>query len=174
MVEATATLRRLSEKVSKLNKSSDDLNKLVSAYEEKLADMKIGVEVWVNDPEEMAFHSFMDGYGIVHGESFVLATGDKNNDPDEGKWSTFVYCLGYCKIGDAWRIAVKSGWATMFGNDDSHSFDEEMRIPLAEASRNMRINALGAMEKLFKAIEGRVDKMLNSIEAGKKFIKSID
>jgi len=70
---------------------------------------------------------------------------------------------------------VKSGWATTFGNDD-HSFEEvePKRIPLAEASRNIRINALGAMDQLFKAIEERVDEMLNSIEAGKKFIKSID
>jgi len=131
----------------------------------------------------MPFHSieYVNTYGDTtgewSGETFVLRAEHRSNDTDNDTRAAFIHVLGYCKIGDTWRIAVKKGLATTIGKKENSAYEWEEsqpRYPLLEASRTMRLKALGAMDRLFKIIEEKLDEMLKSIENGKKFLRSIE
>lgn len=169
MVEAKETLRKLSEKASKLNKSSDEINGIISAFENKLAEMNLGIEVWYGDTDKDWFCN-----PNAHHHGFTLAKDD--DEDDNGDRVSFIVVLGYCKIGSSWRLAVKEGniRCTQVGEDFIETFTEVKRYPLSEASRADRMNALGAMEWLFQAIENKADELLAKIEKGRQFVKSIE
>jgi hypothetical protein len=46
--------------------------------------------------------------------------------------------------------------------------------PLAECSREFRIQAIGMMGALFGRLNEKIEKMLDDINKGKEFLKSID
>jgi len=169
MVEAKETLRKLSEKASKLNKQSDEINGIISAFENKLAEMNLGIEVWYGDPDKDWFCN-----PNAHHHGFTLS---KEDDEDEnGDRFSYIAVLGYCKIGNSWRLAVREGnvKCTQVGEDFIETFTEAKRYTLSEASRIDRMNALGAMEWLFQAIENKADELLAKIEKGRQFVKSIE
>jgi len=166
MVDATETLRKLSEKASKLNKSSDEINKIIAAYEKKLAEMKIGVTVWLSDPNENSFDP---------GNTTLWHTCLQKTDRGT-RWGAEI--LGYAKFGDKWQLCRRLIRVSQFYCNETESWEQSVeeivRSPLNEASRESRIRALGLMDKLFAAIEEKVDQMLKSIEDGKKFVASIE
>lgn len=173
MVDATETLRKLSEKASKLNKSSDEINKIIAAYETKLADMKIGIEFWLGDPDEC----WADSAPLTISSWSTEYDDEKGEVP--GNRTAFARYLGYSKLRDGWQLAIREGNITTgvdaTGNRDE-SFDESMvsKTALVKASREVRIKALGKMAHLFAAMDKKMDDMLGSIEQGKKFLKSIE
>ncbi len=167
MTEADRKLHRIAEKVSRLNRSSDEINDMIVALEEKLEKMNIGVGVWVCDPDE----NFFDP-----AQSFSLRTPavrEDENDPKRRYVNATL--LGYQKLAGKWRIAA---WSMAFSErpDPNDPRGEGLRqTPLAggdiwalvDAPRDCRIAALKGMPLLFEAIENRVDEQLRGIEEGK-------
>jgi hypothetical protein len=169
MVDATETFRKLSEKASKLNKSSDEINRIISSFEKKLGEMNLGVEVWYGDPDRSWF---LNPEADSHG--FTLERSDMH--VEKGRQSSFIIVLGYAKLGNSWRLAVREGTIRggFSGGEYVETFAEDKRFPLSEATRAVRMSALGAMEGLFGAIEKKADELLAQLEKGRKFVKSIE
>lgn len=173
MAEADKKLRQISEKVSRLNKSSDEINDMIVAFEEKLAKMNIGVEVWVSDPDE----NFFDP-----NESFSLRTPVVREDEKDPKCRYInATLLGYQKLSGKWRIVA---WSIAFSErpDPNDPRGEEVcQTPLGggdiwalvDAPRECRITALKGMPLLFEAIENKVDELLRGIEEGKKHAEAL-
>lgn len=169
MVDATETLSRLSHKASKLNKLSDEINGIISTFEKKLAGMNLGIEVWYGDPDKDWFcNPEATWYG------FTLKRDDA--EAKAGIRESYIAVLGYCKNGDTWCLAVKEGIVKgrMINNEFQENFIEDKRYPLAEASRVIRMRAVGAMEQFFEAVEKKADELIAEIETGKQFVKSIE
>lgn len=173
MVDADRKLRQIAEKVASLNKSSDEINDLIAALEEKLAKMSIGTEVWVSDPDE----NFFDPK-----ESFSLRPPVVREDDKDPKCRYIdATLLGYQKIGGKWRIAA---WSIAFSErpDPDDTGGREIRqtplaggdiLALVDAPRECRIAALKGMPLLFEAIESKVDEMLRGIEEGKGQVEKL-
>jgi hypothetical protein len=168
MTEADRKLRQIAGKVSQLNKSSDEINDMIVALEEKLEKMNIGVEVWVSDPDE----NFFDP-----NESFSLKTPVVREDENDPRCRYLnATLLGYQKLGGKWRIVAWS-MAVSERPDPNDPRGEEIRQTplgggdiraLVDAPRECRIAALKGMPLLFEAIENKVDVLLRRIEEGKK------
>lgn len=171
MVDATETLRKLSEKASQLNKSSDEINEIIAAYEKKLAKMKIGATVWLSDPDE----DFFDPSNTFKRFPALWHTCSENTKAST-RYEAEI--LGYAKFDDKWQLGRRQIRVSQFYRRESDSWEQSVEntlySPLSEASRESRVKALGLMDMLFAAIGKKVDEMLKSIEDGKKFIGSIE
>lgn len=179
MSDAEKRLAELAAKAESLNAKSGDLNKIIASFEERLAAMKLGVEVWMWDQRRDWFHSVQTNFG--HRADSMWAALDTTEadvfEQDDYVRESYVLFLGYAKVGDSWRLAVREGTVRTTGEHEVNAeerFVENKRYPLAEAPRKIRIKAIGMMDNLLVAITTKVEEMLSDIEKGKKAVESID
>jgi len=153
----TMLLSRFEETASQLREATNSLNSILNDVEKQLNEANVGVEVWLPTP-------------------FV--------ERDEGSKREW---LGYAKVDRKWRIAVKH--VTLYGtdldlddddpnarNDDSPEqigenasafgdpAPENEAIPLAQASRELRIAALDHLPALIGAVDAEAKKELQKVQ----------
>jgi hypothetical protein len=166
MSDAREKLSMLAKGAARLNKESDEINKIISDFEAKLAGMNLGIEVWVQDPAEYAFDQTRSGYlGCV-----ILNEPDPGAPKSNEHWR--VWTLGYSKINEKWRIAMKCTELAKVGGE--YTEWQHQSWPLSEIGRDFRIKALGMMGDLFDRLNEKMEEMLGDIGKGKEFLKSID
>jgi hypothetical protein len=125
------SLEKLRAASARLNKSTDELNGTIERLEKQLAEMKIGVAVWL---------------GLALDSSLI---NDEKGD-EETAWD-----VGYCKVGlGNWRIAARldrrrvgEGWVTIEGP-----------VPLASGPRVVRVLAAPHLEKLVLALAEKAEE----------------
>lgn len=84
------TIKELSDLSRQLNQESDKVNSIILRINENLANLNLGVEVWLT------------------GEP--IETGERGEVETESGWTEECIqeaILGYCRIGRAWELAVK-------------------------------------------------------------------
>jgi hypothetical protein len=168
MVDANATFEKLAQSAEILNSKTDEINAAIAAFEAKLVALKIGIELWIEDPDTKFFDP---------DSTYSLKIERKTINDERAEYT--VAFFGFARIDKAWRLAVKRELITHRVDEDdrnetiweNHEID---RFPLANVPRNYRIKALGMFEQLLGAINVQMGQMLDSIERGKNFVKSID
>jgi 5-methylcytosine-specific restriction protein A len=144
MVDTFSTLAALSEQ---LNSKTDNLNVVITAFNENLARLNLGIEVWIDaDPLE------------------------RKNVRQENRghlcWVADLTMLGYCRADDSWQLAVKN--ATRIEYTENGGIREELieaRIPqpLLRASRDIRLAAVEKLPRVMMELESRARMLLASI-----------
>jgi predicted nuclease with TOPRIM domain len=139
MADPFSRLQKLS---NQLNESSDLLNHSVAELEAQFAQMRLGIEVWAEEP--VAKKTVADQKsGIGYEEEFYFGYAKK---PD-GKWGL---CIQKLLIGP----------------------DVETRQPFDQAPRSLRLKALEKLPSLIKQFEKEAIRVLNAVEKARKLINS--
>jgi hypothetical protein len=133
----TDLLSAFESKAAKLNKSSDSINEIIKAVEERLVRANAGVAVFLEEP--------------------VLETGEPHRDGGECTLSDECQ-LGFTKFDSGWHLAVKKWVIRDFGPEQGSDRAVLAVVPLLQAARNLRIRALEILRDLQEAINERVDR----------------
>jgi hypothetical protein len=161
-VEFSALLTTLTNTAETLNAESADINTLIDQMEEKLQALNLGFEVWVNRCPLTERLSEEENYDRDIGNGPLVTRGTQDTQ------------LGYTKIGDAWRLAIRT--ATWQYVDPEQPDGEAKEIvhgnptPLNDAPRHLRIKALEAFPALIWLLQEEAEKALQAITRAKKFI----
>ena len=154
--------KKLEEVASRLNKTSDDINKTLQKIQNKLNASNIGLEVWMglyltsNDKELSA---------DANGEAITPF-------PSATTKALEVY-LGYAKTKDGWGLAVQHrevyyGVGNYGDLDKVGSYDLGDPESLLKASREIRIAALKHLQPLIDAIVDEAEAAVADIEKARQ------
>lgn len=148
MVPLNDSLQELSVLAGQLNEETDGLNEFISDLEKKIGASKVGVTVWIDEMK------LLD-------ESAGELEGSK-----EG------WYLGYTKIGDAWRIAVKRVNELYDTNREFVTANDlSDPMPLSKAPRIVRVESAPYLEKLVMKLAKRVREHIHNIQIAKQAAK---
>ncbi len=139
------TLKELSRLSITLNSKSDQINQIISGFEEKLVILNLGIECWLDSPRHRLSSSTY-------------------KDRNETKYRDDVV-LGFCRIGDHWRLAFKKVTSSILWSDDDRDWYDELEeesnpSPLLKASRELRVEALREMDNLFGGIKKEAEAFI--------------
>lgn len=132
---------RLEELSTQLNESSDSLSESIKRVEAKLASLRLGVSVWVED-------------ATIDTERCVSREGDVEGE---------IYIrLGYTKIDGKWCLAIGDE-----KNNFQRGYMEEgyKLLPLLQAPREHRVRALQLIPRLIKALEAGAEAELKAVQS---------
>ncbi|MCH7960605.1 MAG: hypothetical protein IID08_10755 [Candidatus Hydrogenedentes bacterium] len=150
-------LNKLAEVASQLNTETDDLNRLIISLEERLAGMQIGLECWC-------------GLTIEPVERF-----GENYETDEKDKFRESWNLGYCKIGDAWRIAIRreiDDYAPPYDQWDFAGVVTATLTSLANAPRHLRISFAEHLDTLISSLTELAERRVEEMQKAKKELAS--
>jgi hypothetical protein len=147
MVHALKGLAVLS---TQLNEKSDHLNQTIAKFNEKLGALNLGIETWlVHDPvEEGEYHDNSTSFAHVRSARATL--------------------LGYCRVANDWQLAIKQATLNNHveeGEEYTIVTDSSTPTPLLQASRSIRMTAMGSLEALLTSLQTEASIMLSGIEA---------
>ncbi len=152
MVEIAKQIEQFHGAALRLNQVSDSMNDILSKAEEQIAVAKPGLEFWLDD-EKFASGLLREAAGSV-GEYDL-----PNNATDPER----VYYLGFAKIDGQWRLALRT-------NIEWKRPDQEWGIlqiaitPIAQAPRNLRIEAVEALPRFLEDFRKRIEAAVSTIE----------
>jgi hypothetical protein len=156
--ENPARLASLAKTAVALNRVSNSLNTKLDTVEKRLIELNIGLEVWV-------------------ARRLSSITVNPCLDPHHGKIECYLdRQLGFAKLNGKWCLAVRgveirTGYFE--GDINCPSTSEhvvEQPIPLAQASRQERIEALSLLEDLYEALEEEAKRAIQIIEEAEKLV----
>jgi len=154
MTSIESSLDRLAGVAGRLNTETDALNLVIEAVERRLDSMNLGISYWDDallEPEEDA------GTG-----------GDLR--------ITRGWVLGYHKVGDEWRVAVKGVRVEegYFENDLNCPYrnisTDKDPVPLLRASRSIRVQAAGRVQAVLDGLAERGRAYVATIGNAKKLV----
>jgi hypothetical protein len=154
-VEFSRLLAELSTTAKKLNQESDSLNDLITGCEQMLADLNIGLEVWlVSNP--------IDSMPIREEDDDGKETDGGNEDRE----------LGFANaLGQGWGLWVRCAQYKDNGYGRTILSDIVHVKALSECSRRDRIEGLKRLPALVAAIKREADEAVKAIEAAKRLVK---
>lgn len=150
MTPSESALEALARAASNLNKETDHLNEIISGLEKRLGEMKLGVSVW------------LDGHPIEE-------TEPSNN-------TSLSYRVGYAKVGNEWRLAVKRirrTWGFFEGELDQPFEEREIvgdPAPLANAPRSVRVHACGLLDELIEELTHKASYFTEIIAGARQLL----
>lgn len=153
-------------KVSKqINQRSDEANQILKELEQKLVAMNLGVEAWITK------------YPLTSIESTVEMEDKRDYELYDERHRTDEV-LGFGYFGDRQMLLVKESFysesphqLTQYGN---WRLDRETEAkPLLQASRQLRIEALGNIEHLIDAVLVEAKKVIEAIDKGRKTVDNL-
>lgn len=159
--------KKLEELASRLNKASDEVNATLQKVQAKLNGMNIGIETWM--------------LGVpLFSQDMELALDDDGNFitpfPGATTRADEVY-LGYAKTSEGWGLAIQRkevyyGTGTYIninrGLEEVGSYNVGNPEPLLKASRDIRIEALGQLQRLIDLIVSTAEAAIVDIENARK------
>jgi hypothetical protein len=151
MVDKIAELAALSQE---LNQESDTLNETIALVNSKLLRMALGVEAWVGS----------------------IAEGDPWYKPDDedSKWPLHEETwLGYYRFERGWELAVKTVTRQQTSYQEEETVEASKPLPLLNASRDIRVQAMELVPSLLGAIKREAEKLIASIKNAKKAAKAL-
>ncbi len=147
----------------KLNEEADALNEMYEDLEDDLQRQGVGVSVWLDDfaararGQQKALNSLGRTPTPIDPVFPGLAM-TTSSDGAEG------YSLGYARVRDKWRLAVRPMRTLPELNEGGDLVVEVgTPAPLLEASRGVRIEAARYLELLLEALEVEVREHLDGI-----------
>jgi hypothetical protein len=162
-VELSTLLSDLKESGKQLNQASDSINSTISSIEQQIVEANVGLECWLPDrPLETS-----ESKSVLWN-----AHGDFGQT-----WTQTI--LGFAKVGQTWRIAIRdiTFVAEVVAESDEGDETGEPQASygppsaLWQASRQLRIRALEEMPALIKNLGDAAKKAIKSIEDAKLLVK---
>jgi hypothetical protein len=127
---------------------------------------QVGVSVWLDGDTGFLLDE-------SHEKPKLTADGDLDGEPVE----CAGWVLGFAKVEDHWRIAVRPGhriWTPALlntGDDDMMVVGEGEPRPLLKAPRGVRVEAAGYLEDLIESISERAAQFANDIDRVQELTK---
>jgi hypothetical protein len=149
-VEFSRLVSELTQSAKTLNQESDSINTLISKFEETLTAINLGLEVWLTSPELRSRR--------------WTEQNDEGQTVEEG---THDEELGFAKVDDNWRLAVRT---STYRSDGDLLSTARLR-PLLDLSREIRIEALRHFPALAARMKQEADAAVRAITDAKKFVK---
>lgn len=131
----TNNLKELRTVASDLNKETDTLNIALQEVQNQLSSLNLEIETWLKTP---------------------IAIKKVGFDLSRDKIIWYEFFLGYCRLKGQWTLAVKKVKVERVLSLTDERFEYKSPVPLLNVSRKMRIEALGSLQDLIKAIERKM------------------
>jgi len=162
----TSQFAALSDVAARLNAQSDTVNQLIEQFQDKLRALNVGLEAWVLLQTE-------PGSATVPVPGPRLTT---TRQPARAMPVTIEISVGHARGDDGWglyvkRIAYKPQTPTLFPPASGEVVSVSKWIKLVDASRAIRVEALGAFPKLLEALKTAAESAVQTIENAKKFVR---
>src|SRR5262249_10217618 len=149
----------LSAAAQALNEESDTVTKLIRQFEERLNGLRLGVEAWVTVE------------GSQKGQAFRwhdLGMRDEGDDPGQPAERYDDVRLGCSRHGNEWRLVVREAqYIRIDQGESSEQIHVGPTIPLLEASRRDRINALAEFPDLLRELKQSAEELIAKVKAAK-------
>lgn len=159
MSTAEATVVNLADLTNvskKLNAKSNEVNQTLQDLEKKLVAMHLGITAWM--PQSIPLTCTEEVQGDVRfSYDTLLGFGRHGN-----REMLLVKKLRYCERRD-----VDGGWG------DCEFEHESAPVPLLQASRQIRIAALGQIEQLIVVLKAEGLSVINAIEKGRQTVDNL-
>ena len=138
MTPIDEVLAKIRERAASVNEKSDELNSSIEHREQQLSG--VGVEFWwdrrIRDPKDDEERGF------------------RFDDDD-----TF-YVLGYCKVGDRWRIATKKRATNVL----TGTRDVADVVALVKAPRRVRLEVAQHLEEFNNTLLAQIEKVHSQLD----------
>lgn len=145
-VEFSRLLSDLTTTARTLNKASDSLNEVLTACEDTLRRLNVGLEVWLDDDPI----------------SWNASTEEGHDEAIE---------LGFAAVHDEWQLVLRRA---LYGPDAEGKLTVRSVWnvkPLSDGSRKQRIEAVKRLPQLIEAIKQEAEAAVKAIEAAKNLLK---
>ncbi len=156
----------LSDVAARLNAKSDTVTQLIEQFQDKLRALNVGLEAWVLLKSE-------PGSVVVPGPGPRLTTP---RQPAPATPVTMEVSVGHARGDEGWglfvrRIAYKPQPSNVFLPANAEVVSVAKWIKLVDASRAIRVEALGAFPKLLEALKIAAESAVQTIENAQKFVR---
>ena len=154
MVE-TKAIAELTDLAKQLNLQSNNLNRYITALNDQLASLNLGLEYWDSEPIEST------------GERYDSSV----SPPRKFEVDTF---LGYCELEDEWQLAIKHTTTDHEWNRDDQMenlVQEDEYTPLLKASRDIRLKATEGFDGFLTGLIAHTKAQLAKIQRAEKAAK---
>ncbi len=181
--DAPTRLDDLAALSKKLNEESNQINTILANFEKRLGEMNLGIEAWVRPWGFLGVHS--PGLGQGHWTALTIDFSTQ----DDGEELMNCEVLGYGvplemhasnPKGKESRYSLlvrKELYYKELSEDDSEPSwvfqGTDSTIPLLQASRELRLAALERLEYLVEALEIESQRLLSTIEKGRKIVEQL-
>jgi hypothetical protein len=135
-------LDRLSVTAYQLNSASDRLNAALTAIQQRLAGMAVGIERWVPMDDTREYLQDLEETGIQEWEE---------------------YHLGYARMGEGWGMMIRHAHFCDSGRLNSDCWEFNDAKPLLRASRELRLQAVRALPALFQGLQEEAENVLSCV-----------
>jgi hypothetical protein len=162
--DLTSQFAALSDVAARLNAKSDTVNQLIEQFQDKLRALNVGLEAWVLLKSE-------PGSVVVPVPGPRLTT----RQPAPATPVTMEIAVGHARGDEGWglfvrRIAYKPQHG-IFPPATGEVVSVAKWIKLVDASRAIRVEALGAFPKLLEALKIAAESAVQTIENAQKFVR---
>jgi hypothetical protein len=146
----------------RLNAATDELNRTLESIQQKLNDLALGVEV------------FLDRKGDEL-EAVVL---DGNTDDDDVR-VVRLHELGYGRLGDGWALLVRTAdYQQRRDRDGDWDYTDNLGSgsdikPLLRSARHIRVKAVDLLPKLVDRLRAEASNVIAAVEKAKKIAESL-
>ena len=153
----------LSDVAARLNAKSDTVTQLIEQFQDKLRALNVGLEAWVLLKSE-------PGSVVVPGPRLTTP-----RQPAPATPVTMEVSVGHARGDEGWglfvrRIAYKPQ-PSVFPRATGEVVSVAKWIKLVDASRAIRVEALGAFPKLLEALKIAAESAVQTIENAQKFVR---
>jgi len=160
----TSQFAALSDVAARLNAQSDTVNQLIELFQDKLRALNVGLEAWVLLKSE-------PGSVVVPVPGPRLTT----RQPAPATPVTMEVSVGHARGDEGWglfvrRIAYKPQ-PSVFPPATGEVVSVAKWIKLVDASRAIRVEALGTFPKLLEALKIAAESAVQTIENAQKFVR---
>ena len=164
--DLTSQFAALSDVAARLNAQSDTITQLIEQFQDKLRALNVGLEAWVLLKSEP-------------GSVVVPAPRPRLTTPRQRAQATSVtmeVSVGHARGDEGWglfvrRIAYRPRPSGVFPPANAEIASVSKWIKLVDASRAIRVEALGAFPKLLEALKTAAESAVQTIENAQKFIR---
>jgi hypothetical protein len=165
--DLTSQFAALSDVAARLNAQSDTVNQLIEQFQDKLRAQNVGLEAWVllqTEPGSVAV-PLLPGSRLMSTRQLTRAMP-----------VTIEISVGHARGDDGWglyvkRIAYKPQAPNVFPRASAEVVSVSKWIKLVDASRAIRVEALGAFPKLLEELKTAAESAVQKIENAKKFVR---
>jgi hypothetical protein len=145
-------LAELTKNAAEFNRATDSINSLIERFEDTLRNLQLGIETWIYHPPLYSDECEVDCGGGEMGEGSVDTQ------------------LGFTKRAGEWGLALRNVVYRRHEEDNWEFLRVDSEFPLRDASRQLRINALGQFPELLRELNRQVKDVIKAIEAARQFI----
>jgi len=164
--DLTSQFAALSDVAARLNAQSDTITQLIEQFQDKLRALNVGLEAWVLLKSEP-------------GSVVVPAPRPRLTTPRQRAQATSVtmeVSVGHARGDEGWglfvrRIAYEPRPSGVFPSANAEVVSVAKWIKLVDASRAIRVEALGAFPKLLGELKIAAESAVQTIANAQKFIR---